>query len=917
MQRFFILIYLVSMSLVAAAQGGKTLITVNFQNTSFVEVVEKVETMSPYYFYYDLSDIKDIKISIKAANISINELLARVFKGSDIFFAVDEQMKYVFVSKQVKLQTNLFANENEENTQSGKNSLPDIVAVKDLKNATSPDDTLYEIGIKSNDRRSKNIIITGYIRNFKTGEPIVGGVVFENKLKLSSTTDQYGFYTLSLPPGIHHLNVQGSGMKDLIYQVNILSEGKMNFDLSEKIVSLKEVIVSTQKVINIQRVQMGVEGLTIQTIKKIPTVFGEADILKAVLTLPGVKTVGEASTGFNVRGGSADQNLILFNDATIFNPSHFFGLFSAFNPEIIKDIKLYKSSIPAKYGGRLSSVLDITGKEGNKKNFTGSAGIGPVTSRFNLEGPIAKEKTSFIFGGRATYADWLLKLLPQNYKKSKAFFYDANLIISHKIDAKNDLYITSYISQDRFNLNSDTAYEYGNQNINLKWKHVWNNKLSSVFTIGDDRYTYTISSDQNPVNAYKLNFNINQFYGKADFNYFINSKHALSFGLNSILYKLHPGNYNPLDKLSLVKPETVEAEQGIESGIYIADQFKISQKISLEAGLRYSMFNFMGPKNVTTYKSGLPRDEVNKLPTTFYDKGKFINTYAGPEYRASLRYAVTNSFSLKGGYNSSRQYIHVLSNTTAIAPTDIWKLSDPNITPQQGQQLSFGVYKNLKSNTIETSIEVYYKKIKDYLDYKPGAKLVLNHNIETDVINTRGKAYGIEFSLKKTEGKVTGWVSYTYSRILLQLNDPASGTTINNGAYYPANYDKPHDITLVGNFKINQRVGVSWNVTYSTGRPITLPVARFYYAGSQRVLYSNRNEYRVPDYFRTDVSMNIEGNYKIKQKTHNSWTFGFYNLTARKNAYSVYFVSESGVINGYKLSIFGSIIPFVNYNIRF
>jgi hypothetical protein len=438
-----------------------------------------------------------------------------------------------------------------------------------------------------------------------------------------------------------------------------------------------------------------------------------------------------------------------------------------------------------------------------------------------------------------------------------------------------------------------------------------------VFTAAYDQYKYYITSEANPVNAYKLNFDISQLNFKADFNYYLGKKHTLDFGTSHLRYKLHPGDFKPVGKESLVATETVAAEQALESALYLSDRYTVSSKLSIDAGLRFSLFNNMGPQDVNIYADGQPREEGTVTEVKTFSKGRAIQTYGGPEYRLSLRYAFSNSFSVKAGYNSLRQYIHVLSNTAAIAPTDIWKLSDPNIKPQRGNQISVGLYKNLLSNSIETSVEVYYKKIQDYLDYKPGANLVLNQNIEMDVINTRGKAYGAELMVKKAAGKLNGWFSYTYSRVLLQMDDPTAGVVVNGGSYYPANYDKPHDATLIGNFRVNHRFSFSWNVTYSTGRPITLPVGRYYYAGSQRVLYSDRNAYRIPDYFRTDVSMTIEGNHKVAQKTHNSWTIGAYNLTGRRNPYSVYFVSENGRINGYKLSIFGSIIPFINYNIRF
>ncbi|WP_315825030.1 TonB-dependent receptor plug domain-containing protein [Paraflavitalea speifideaquila] len=417
--------------------------------------------------------------------------------------------------------------------------------------------------------------------------------------------------------------------------------------------------------------------------------------------------------------------------------------------------------------------------------------------------------------------------------------------------------------------------------------------------------------------AYKLGFDINQFNVKADFTWYLSPEHTIDFGASTIHYKLHPGEYEPIGKESLIVGDKVATEQARESAVYLSEKWNITPELSLQGGARFSLYQYLGPGNVNRYAPGLPKNEDNILEVKRYEKGDVIQTYSGPEWRLSARYSITPSFSIKAGYNSLRQYIHMLSNTTAISPTDIWKLSDPNIKPQYGDQVSLGLYKNFKSNSIETSVEVYYKRIKDYLDYKSGASLVMNDHIETDVIGTKGRAYGVELMIKKQNGKLNGWVSYTYSRIELKMDDATSGEIINRGEYYPANYDKPHDVTMVGNYRFTHRFSISLNATYSTGRPITLPIGRYYYGGSWRALYSDRNAYRIPDYFRTDFAMIVEGNHKLKQKTHNSWTFGLYNLTGRKNPYSVYFTSEQGRVNGYKLSIFGNIIPFINYNIRF
>jgi hypothetical protein len=647
-------------------------------------------------------------------------------------------------------------------------------------------------------------------------------------------------------------------------------------------------------------------------------VFGETDVLRVVLTLPGVTSVGEASTGFNVRGGAADQNLILFSDATIYNPSHLFGFFSAFNPDVVKGVELFKSGIPEKYGGRLSSVLDVTTRDGNSKKISGVGGLGLLTSKITVEGPLVKGKTTFIVGGRTTYSNWLLKKVPNEaYKNSKASFYDVDLHINHAINAKNNLYLTGYISNDRFNFRNDTTYSYGNRNANLKWKHIFNNKFYSVFTGGYDHYAYSITGSKASINAYRLAFSINQAHFRADFNATPNNKHALNFGINTIHYNLRPGSFKPAGVQSLVVPDVLPSERGLESAVYAGDRFNITPKLSVNAGLRYSLFNYLGPQAVYNYAPGIPKETTTIRDTAFYKSGRVIKTYHGPEYRLAVRYSLTSNASLKGSFNSLRQYIHTISNTTAISPTDIYKLSDPNIRPQEGYQASVGYYQNFKSNTIETSVELYYKRMRHYLDYKSGATLLMNHYIETDVINTRGKAYGAELLLKKTSGKINGWVSYTYSRTLLQQDDPLAGETINHGNYYPANFDKPHNVNFIANYRFSHRFSISLNVIYNTGRPITLPLAVFDLGGAQRLYYSQRNQYRIPDYFRTDLSMNVEGNHKIKQLTHNSWSFGVYNLTGRQNAYSVYFVQQGGAIKGYKLSIFGTVIPFVTYNFRF
>lgn len=905
-------------SLSVFGQNTEKLFSVEFNQAKISTVVKDLEAKSDFRFYYDPLPMDSLLITAKVNNKPLATILSTLFENTNVRFVIYKND--VFLTKEKTINLELAQSYFPDRVQQTTDQKPMRIATIDdndrILEAVTPN-KIYEIGIKTNELKKGSATIAGYIRDLVTGDPLPGASITTSDLKYSTRTNEAGLYSLSLPYGAHTLLIKAGANRDSRRQIMLYADGRLNIDLKERYIALKEVKIVSDKVSNTKSLEMGVNRLDIKTIKRVPSVFGEPDVLRVVLTLPGVQSVGEASTGFNVRGGSADQNLILLNDATIYNPSHFFGFFSAFNPELVKEVQLYKSTIPEKFGGRLASVLEVTNRDGDKSKITGSAGIGLITSRLNIEGPIDSGRTSFIFGGRGTYSDWLLKLLPDAYKNSRASFYDFNLGLSHKINDKNDLYLSGYYSKDNFKLNSDTTYGYSNKNASLKWRHTFNQKLNSALTFASDLYDYNIQSDINPVNAYKLNFNINQSSVKYDFTYLLNPKHTLNFGISSIYYKLKPGNFNPEGSESLVTPNIVPTEQALESALFIGDQFEVNNNLSISAGLRYSLYNYLGPKTVNVYAPGLPIVESNLIGSTTYGKNKLIKTYQGPEIRASLRYNFTSNLSIKAAYNTLRQYIHLLSNTTAIAPTDVWKLSDPNIKPQFGNQISLGLYKNFESQTYETSVEVYYKKLRDYLDYKSGATLVLNHHIETDVISTRGKAYGVEFFVKKNVGKLNGWMSYAYSRTLLKMDDLTKGTLVNNGQFYPANYDKPHAFNFTGNYKFKQRYHLSLTLTYSTGRPITLPVAKYYYAGSERVYYSDRNAYRIPDYFRSDVSFNIEGNHKINQRFHNSFTLGFYNLTGRKNAYSTYFTQEGGVINGYKLSIFASTIPFINYNIKF
>ena len=750
---------------------------------------------------------------------------------------------------------------------------------------------VYQIGQPGN-ARGDHAFVNGTVRDILSGEPLTGVAVFDDKSGTYAMTDNNGDFRIRLPLGDNVLGFSGYSLEDLHLNVHVDSDGGLDVVMKEKITSLKGAVVSAESMVNHRDARMGIERVRINTITKIPSAFGESDVLKAVLTLPGVKSVGEASSGFNVRGGSADQNLVLFNDGTIYNPSHFFGVFSAFNTDVINDIELYKSSIPAEFGGRISSVLDVRGREGNAKKVQGSLGLGILTSHFHLEGPIVEDRTTFIIGGRTTYSNWIFNLLPENsaYAGGNASFSDLNASVTHRVNARNTLQAYAYWSRDSFSFDGDTTFRYSNLNASLKWRHTVSERTGFTAVAGYDRYANVVDDNFNVVSAYSLATGVEQGFLKGGFKTVLDDRHTLSYGLNSIYYDLNPGRIGPLTESSLVAVNALPRDRAVESALYVSDNWKPGDKLSTDLGVRLSAFNSIAPS-------------------------KF---YWAPEFRASAKYSFRDNLSVKAGFNSMTQYIHLISNTSSISPMDAWHLAGPSLRPQVGWQAAAGLYWTVRDNTVDLSLETYYKRISRSLDYKSGAVLIMNEHLADDLVETYGKAYGVEFMAKKPLGKLNGWVAYTYSRSLLREMEDRGVETINGGKWYCAPHDKPHDFKLVGNYKFTHRYSLSVNVDYSTGRPVTIPVAVYNYGGGVRLAYSERNGYRIPDYFRMDLALNIDPGHYLRKLTHMSVTLGVYNVTGRKNPYSVYYNTSGGTsIKGYMVSVFASPIPYLTLNLKF
>lgn len=915
---FLILIcfYFVSPSVQAQK---KDLIEGNFSGLSFNEVVEKIEAQSSYRFYYKPLWTDSVKVNLDVKNKPLKEFLTELFQDTELFYTIDSNDR-VFISKGRAILNTLpddyFNHQTEDRSRTVVDFDYSAYETREKKQRIA-EAKLYALGVRTNDLQGTATVL-GRLRDAATGEPIIGASVYIENPMIGAASDQTGYYSLTLPKGRHELQIKSIGMKNTVRQIMLYADGRLDVELEEDVTPLKEVVIESERDIRVTGMQMGMEKLDIRTMKQLPLALGETDIMKVMLALPGVQSVGEGSGGINVRGGATNQNLILFNDAVVFNPSHLFGFFSTFNPDVLKNVELYKSGITADYGGRLSSVLDVHSREGNIKKFSGAGGISPITGRFTLEGPILKERTSFVVGVRSTYSNWLLRRLDEEaLKNSSASFYDVTANISHKINDNNNLYLSGYISKDKFKLNGDTAYAYSDRNASLKWKHVFNNKFYGVLTGAYSSYTYSINSVENPADAFNMDFSIAQVNGKADFFFFPNAKHNLTGGVSVTRYGISPGDLQPKGEESIQSSKVLQRDRGLESAVYIGDNYEVTPKLSVYLGMRYSLYTNFGERDVYVYREGVPRHKNNIVDTVSYGQGQNVITYHGMEPRVSLRYSLSENASVKFSYNRMRQYVQMLSNTTSITPIDTWKLSDRYIKPQVGDQYAVGLYKNLMGNRIETSVEAYYKNTLSTIDYKDGGELISNEQIETDVVDARGKAYGLEFMIKKSTGKVNGWISYTYSRSFLKVISDFNSERVNKGAYYPSNFDKPHAVNFIGNYKFSRRFNFSLNIVYSTGRPITLPLGKYNFEGTERIFYGERNGSRIPDYFRSDISLNFEGNHKVRKLAHSSWTFSIYNVLGRANAYSVYFITEGSAVKGYKLSVFARPIPTITYNFKF
>lgn len=767
---------------------------------------------------------------------------------------------------------------------------------------------------QGNSNSQEKHTLSGYVRDGDNGETLIGATVRISELNTGGITNVYGFYSITVPPGDYTLIYTYVGYESITKKVSLAQNLQINVELPTVSQTLREVVVlGKAEDQNVESTEMSVAELDIKTIEKIPAFLGEVDVVKSLQLLPGVSTVGEATSGFNVRGGGVGQNLVLLDEAPVYNSSHLFGFFSIFNPDAVKDVKLYKGGIPSEYGGRLSSILDVRMKEGNSKRFQVNGGIGvPIFSRIAVQGPIIPEKASFIVAARRSYVDILTKpFWPEDIEDAGLRFYDVTMKTNYNINKKNRIYLSSYIGRDVFKADANQGFDWGNKTATFRWNHIFSERIfsnTSVF-ISDYDYSFQVGETEEDLFSWKsriLTYNL-----KEQINYFINPKNELSLGIEGIMYR-----FKPAEVLGVSVGESqdfsLDERKSVESAAYLSNKHTVTNKLSLEYGVRVSAFHYFGSGSVFEFDpedgSGLPRAPISQRQA---DNWELIEDYYNIEPRFSFRYKFTPSLSVKGSYNRMSQYIHLVSNTTASLPTDVWTPSTNNIEPQIADQVALGLFKNYENNMYETSIEIYYKESQNQLDYVDGAQIFINPNLEGDVLSGNGRAYGAELYLKKGKGQLTGWISYTLARTELQVSG------VNKGNWYPTRFDQRHNAKLTMNYTLNRKWDFSTNFTYLTGTPLTLPIGRATVNAYTYPLVGSRNAARIPDYHRLDISATWDIG------THWDVVFTIYNLYGRRNPFSVYFSQNPDSFNGVaetqatQVAILGSVIPAVSFNFDF
>ena len=857
-------------------EGGEVKLSGRFRHIVIIDFLNRIESSYPVKFYYRnswfIKDSVDIILDGRTMEESIQEILS----GKPYTYRIINENKFVFLPKEnvAMLEGNLLNYSDNFTT----------------------DLSFIRVGDPGEAGKSKTAVISGRITDGKTGDPIIGAIVQVNNLQQGAVTNMQGNYRLSLAPGLYNLGISSVGFEKAQYNVKVLSSGELNIELFDKSVALEDIIIYGQRLDrNVSSQQMSLVELDSRSINQLPAIAGGKDILKGLTTIPGVKSVGEFSSGINVRGGGEDQNLYLINGTPIFNTSHVFGLFSVINPDAVEKLSLYKGHIPAVYGERVSSVVDIRTGETAPGRIRIRGGVGLYDGRLMAQVPLYKDKVFFELGGRTNYSNWILhNMKDYDLRNSLASFYDLNSTF-HAVLRKGRISISGYTCYDEFRFASEVKYGYGSTLGSINWNYLINSQLATYLSMSYSEYN--VDKDDISTNLLQSRTRSGITYSglKYRVKYGGIQHHTLDAGFNIIKYDVQPGRQTPLNDISMVTPTSLASEHAFEGAFFLNDEYTLNKVLSFNAGMRFS--GYRNPE---------------------------AGVHFGFEPRLSAKIRLSDNQSIKMSYNRNFQYLSLISYSSVSTPGDIWKLSDSRIRPLEANQFAIGYYRNYLDNSIETSVEVYYKDLRNVIEYRDGAILEMSSNITQELINAHGKNYGVEFLLKKNSGKLDGWISYTYSRSMRKTSGLSTVEILNNNAWFPSSYDKPHDFTVVANIHLNKRVQLSSNFSFSTGRPVTLPEYKYFAGNEVVVFFSDKNQYRIPSYHRLDFTISLDESLKISKKWKGRWSFSVLNVYGRKNAYTIYYKKETpSPLNDYnryslyKLYLIGRPVPAVSYSFIF
>ena len=846
-------------------------VSLQLSHVTLTEAMQRIEALTPFKFLAKAEDIeneKDISLSVK--DMPANKVLRLLFKGRNIQY-----------------------------TQVGTH----IILKKESPKQAGTSFSLSDDKWKTPEKYTLN----GSVRSAKTGETILSATIQVTDPPTGATSNEYGFYSLTLPAGKYHLEISAMGFKTQFQEISLTGNLTLNIRMEEAVTALREVTISASpSARSLKTPQMGLEKINIKETKNIPVLLGERDILKTIQMLPGIKSAGDGNSGFYVRGGAADQNLILLDEAPVYNASHLLGFFSTFNSDAIKNISVYKGGMPAQYGGRLSSVLDLKMNDGNNKDLGVSGGVGLISARLNVEGPIQKDKSSFLIAARRTYADVFLKLSPDsNINRSSLYFYDLNVKANYILSDKDRLYLSGYFGRDVLTQDKRAGINWGNATGTLRWNHLFNSRLFSNTSLIYSNYDYKIRINSNG-NNFTIFSQIRDWNFKEDLQWYINPKNTITAGINTIFHTIRPGEITANDKDAGVNSMTLPWRYSLENAAYITNTWKAADRFGLTYGLRLSAFSILGKGDYYHFDAN-----GNVTDTMHYSPGQVVKTYVNPEPRIAASYQVNNSTSVKASYTRNVQNLHLISNSTTSSPTDKWVASTNVIRPEIADQWSVGYYRNLSNDKYELTVEAYYKDMQNQIDYRNGANVFTNSPIETQLLYGKGRAYGIEWSLKKKVGQFTGWISYTLSKTERKING------INNDQWYNARQDRTHDIALVGIYELSKKWTVSANWIFYTGDAVTFPNGKYIVGGDVYFYYTNRNGYRMPNYHRLDLGATCQ--LKKTRKFSSELNFSLYNAYGRKNAYQVDFRQSKdnpNMTEAVQTSLF-TFVPSITYNFKF